>query len=275
MSAPLKIAVAGVGRMGAIHAMNACELARESHSCELGALVDADIERLHRFCDATGIEVPMFESVEELANSGAASATVVVTPTELHREHAAALIRAGHRVLLEKPLTGQNRTFNMRDYGVPVPEFAQRFGPAYKAELATFIECYRNDAPFPVTHRDGVPTDLNRHCRDRRERSEVNENACRCSDQYPIGQGSTRCGFGRVVASHARQRTRGRCRKDQFRAAPRVGSSRIQYRTQQKRQSRQLPRPSEAIHRLRLYRWLRSGRVIRQRLRLPRISPKV
>jgi predicted dehydrogenase len=44
----------------------------------------------------------------------------------------------------------------MRDYGRPLPEFADRFGPAYKAEVAAFVECCRTNAPFPATHRDGV-----------------------------------------------------------------------------------------------------------------------
>jgi predicted dehydrogenase len=44
----------------------------------------------------------------------------------------------------------------MRDYGRPLPEFIDRFGPAYKAEVATFIECCRTGQPFPTSHRDGL-----------------------------------------------------------------------------------------------------------------------
>jgi myo-inositol 2-dehydrogenase/D-chiro-inositol 1-dehydrogenase len=47
-------------------------------------------------------------------------------------------------------------TFAMREYGRALPEFIDRFGPAYKAELATFIECCRTGAPFPTTHLDGL-----------------------------------------------------------------------------------------------------------------------
>jgi predicted dehydrogenase len=46
--------------------------------------------------------------------------------------------------------------FPMRDYKRPLPEFVDRFGAAYKAELAAFIECCRSGAPFPTTHRDGL-----------------------------------------------------------------------------------------------------------------------
>jgi predicted dehydrogenase len=37
-----------------------------------------------------------------------------------------------------------------------LPEFVDRFGAAYKAELSTFIECCRSGAPFPTNHRDGL-----------------------------------------------------------------------------------------------------------------------
>lgn len=48
------------------------------------------------------------------------------------------------------------RVFEMRDYGRPLPEFIDRFGPAYKAELAAFIECCLTGVPFPTSHRDGL-----------------------------------------------------------------------------------------------------------------------
>jgi myo-inositol 2-dehydrogenase/D-chiro-inositol 1-dehydrogenase len=49
-----------------------------------------------------------------------------------------------------------SRTFTMRRYERALPEFVDRFGPAYKAEVAAFIECCRNGSPFPATHRDGL-----------------------------------------------------------------------------------------------------------------------
>ncbi len=319
--------------MGAIHALHAHELAQETGSCIVAALADANVARARSFAMQFGGNIPVFASVEELAASGVADATVVVTPTGEHSKHATTLIEAGHRVLLEKPLTGaletdrtfaawldrnhpdalmlafQRRfdaplryakqlmetgvigrvfkiysaledsfpapdgyksggilpdmsvhnvdeilwlmgrmptaaltvgsnvyshrltsceedfddallylwfgdntvaqvqvarnhvsgyrvetiifgeegqihighfdqklfevtvdaygrrdrkeplahlTFAMREYERPLPEFVDRFGPAYKAELAAFIECYRSGAPFPSTHRDGL-----------------------------------------------------------------------------------------------------------------------
>jgi myo-inositol 2-dehydrogenase / D-chiro-inositol 1-dehydrogenase len=102
----LKVAVAGLGRMGAIHALHVHELARDSQTCQLVALAEPDFERARRFLSSTGQDIPIFPSVEALAKSGICNAAVVVTPTENHREHAAALICAGYRVMLEKPLTG-------------------------------------------------------------------------------------------------------------------------------------------------------------------------
>jgi myo-inositol 2-dehydrogenase / D-chiro-inositol 1-dehydrogenase len=333
MSEILKVAVVGLGRMGVVHALHLGELAADGVPCALAALVDADRDRAGRVAAEMRLKIPVFSSVEELAAAGVCHATVVVTPTDTHRETASALISAGHRVLLEKPLTGvvesdrefaaeldrnaphsvmlafqrrfdaplacakglivsgaigrvfkiyscmedsnpapdgyksgglladmaihnvdeilwlsgqmprtalalgssiyshrlttcledfddallylwftggmvaqvqvgrnhvsgyrvetlifgeeghihvghfdqkpleivveaygrrgrreplAYRTFPMRDYGRPLPEFVDRFGPAYKAELAAFIDCCRTGSPFPASHRDGL-----------------------------------------------------------------------------------------------------------------------
>ena len=110
MSGPLKLAIAGVGRMGAIHALHAHELSEETGSCTLAALADANVQRARSFATQFGGRIPVFASVEELAAAGVADATVVVTPTTDHARHSTTLIEAGHRVLLEKPLTGALET---------------------------------------------------------------------------------------------------------------------------------------------------------------------
>ncbi len=47
-------------------------------------------------------------------------------------------------------------SFELRDYGCEVPVFIERFGPAYSAEVAHFVERCLARAPFDVTHRDGL-----------------------------------------------------------------------------------------------------------------------
>ncbi|MDP2999859.1 MAG: Gfo/Idh/MocA family oxidoreductase [Bryobacterales bacterium] len=106
MTEPLRVAVVGVGRMGMIHALHVHELAKETGSCRLAAIVDADIGRARRAAEDLGADVPVFSSIQDLLASGAAQASVIATPTDKHREHARQLIAGGQRVLLEKPLTG-------------------------------------------------------------------------------------------------------------------------------------------------------------------------
>jgi myo-inositol 2-dehydrogenase/D-chiro-inositol 1-dehydrogenase len=67
-----------------------------------------------------------------------------------------------HRVWVEaygkrgsrEPLA--RRAFDMPDYGAGVPEFVDRFGPAYLEEVRKFVKCCQSGSPFPVTHRDGI-----------------------------------------------------------------------------------------------------------------------
>ena len=109
MPEPLKLAVAGLGRIGAIHALHAAELAAETGDCRLVAAVDANEAHARSIAEELsvqqGSEVAAFTTVEALIEAGTCEATVVCTPTDLHRAHTTALAEAGQRVLLEKPLT--------------------------------------------------------------------------------------------------------------------------------------------------------------------------
>src|SRR5437762_5285253 len=98
--------MAGLGRIGEVHARNLLRISRETGACEVVALVDANSASVRRFAQENGCSATLFTSVKELAAAGVCSATFIATPTETHREHATTLIRAGQRVLLEKPLTG-------------------------------------------------------------------------------------------------------------------------------------------------------------------------
>ena len=106
MRQPVRVAIAGLGRMGIIHALHVHELAQETGQCTLAAFCDAVPGRAEQVAAELGISVPIYGSVEELGDAKVADATVIVTSTEQHRACATALIARGQRVLVEKPLTG-------------------------------------------------------------------------------------------------------------------------------------------------------------------------
>jgi len=105
MHQPIRIAVAGLGRMGSIHALHVHELAQQTGGCTLAALCSGDVAKAKRLAAEMGLEIPILGSVEELAEAGVSDATVISTATPHHRKHATALIARGQRVLLEKPMT--------------------------------------------------------------------------------------------------------------------------------------------------------------------------
>ena len=92
--------------MGPIHALHVREIEKESGNCVLSAIVDSDLGRAQRVAAELGGGIATFGSIQDLLLSKTAHATVLVTPTDSHREHAARLVAGGHRILLEKPLTG-------------------------------------------------------------------------------------------------------------------------------------------------------------------------
>jgi myo-inositol 2-dehydrogenase/D-chiro-inositol 1-dehydrogenase len=64
------------------------------------------------------------------------------------------LVEAYGRRGRAEPLAQQR--FAMRQYDGALPEFVDRFGAAYKAELAEFVACCKAKRPFPTNHRDGL-----------------------------------------------------------------------------------------------------------------------
>jgi myo-inositol 2-dehydrogenase/D-chiro-inositol 1-dehydrogenase len=71
-----------------------------------------------------------------------------------HQKPLEVIVTAYGRRGTTEPLA--QKSFSMRDYGRPVPEFIERFGLAYQAELAAFVECCQSNQPFPVSQGDGV-----------------------------------------------------------------------------------------------------------------------
>lgn len=108
MSNQLQLAVVGVGRIGAFHARHASELSAREGSCRLAALVDPrpDLPSLAaELSSIQGSEIQTFATLEAFFDDEPVDASVVASPTALHRSHAQALIDQGQRVLVEKPLT--------------------------------------------------------------------------------------------------------------------------------------------------------------------------
>jgi myo-inositol 2-dehydrogenase/D-chiro-inositol 1-dehydrogenase len=100
------VGVVGLGRMGMIHALHIHELAHESDLCRLTCVSTTDKNAADKFLSMSGASTPVFDDIEKLAKSGLCDVAVIATNTPLHREHALLMIEDGHRVFLEKPLTG-------------------------------------------------------------------------------------------------------------------------------------------------------------------------
>ena len=50
----------------------------------------------------------------------------------------------------------EKKSFPLRAYDRPLPEFVDRFGPAYKVEVKEFVRCCLSGDPFPVDQNDGL-----------------------------------------------------------------------------------------------------------------------
>jgi myo-inositol 2-dehydrogenase/D-chiro-inositol 1-dehydrogenase len=102
----VRVGVVGLGRMGMIHALHLHELEQEDELCRLTCVATTDRQAANIFHSLSGAATPVFTDIDGLAKSDLCDVVVIATNTPLHREHALKVIRAGHRVFLEKPLTG-------------------------------------------------------------------------------------------------------------------------------------------------------------------------
>jgi predicted dehydrogenase len=110
MPEPLKLAVVGLGRIGALHSQHATELAVSTGACQLAAIVDARVEHARSLAqDLASMQaspIQVYPRVEALIEADVCDAAVVCTPTDQHGPHVRALVRAEKRVMVEKSLTG-------------------------------------------------------------------------------------------------------------------------------------------------------------------------
>jgi predicted dehydrogenase len=110
MPEPLKLAVVGLGRIGALHSQHATELRISTGACQLAAIVDARVEHARSLAqDLASVQaspIQVYPRVEALIEADVCDAAVVCTPTDQHGPHVRALVRAEKRVMVEKSLTG-------------------------------------------------------------------------------------------------------------------------------------------------------------------------
>ncbi|WP_323018359.1 Gfo/Idh/MocA family oxidoreductase [Castellaniella sp.] len=97
---PLRIGIAGLGRLGRRHALN---LARHVPGAELRRACSAD-EQDRAFANET-LGIPRFDTdFEALLHDPHLDAIVLATPTALHADQVIAVLNAGKHVFVEKPL---------------------------------------------------------------------------------------------------------------------------------------------------------------------------
>jgi len=168
---PVQLAVVGMGCIGVMHADNARQAAAENPShVQFTAVVDVNTARAQAFVPP-GVKV--FSTVDELLAAGIANAAIVCTPTEMHAAHAGALIHAGYRVLLEKPMTEsleKDREFAreldahypqalmlafQRRFDAPLQYVKELIGQGAIGRVFKITSMLEDSGPAPVGYRSG------------------------------------------------------------------------------------------------------------------------
>ena len=101
MNNQIRVGVLGIGNMGASHAQKL--LAGEGGECVLGAVCDRKEARRAWAKETLGDAVPVFESAEEMMDSGTIDAVLVALPHYDHPPSAIAALKRGLHVMIEKP----------------------------------------------------------------------------------------------------------------------------------------------------------------------------
>ena len=152
MTAPLRVGIAGLGRLGQRHA---AALAFHTPHCQLvAACSPVESERTH--ARATLGVAAVYSDLDAMLQDPAVDAVVLVTPTSLHADQTIAALQAGKHVLVEKPLA-----LNVPDCERVLAEaerhpalvamvgFVRRFDPSYLAAFQA-VEAGEIGRPFLV-----------------------------------------------------------------------------------------------------------------------------
>jgi inositol 2-dehydrogenase len=105
MARKVRIGLAGLGRMGRIHANN---LASRCSDAQLVAVFDANADAAREVAD--GLEVPWAKSYDDLLADDAIDAIAVATSTGSHAELSVRAAQAGKHVFCEKPISMDRQT---------------------------------------------------------------------------------------------------------------------------------------------------------------------
>jgi len=152
MEQPLKVGIAGLGRLGKRHAE---QLAFRTRGARLVSACSPVASELEWAREQLGVAT-LHEDFDAFVRDPQLDAVVLVTPTSLHADQTIAALEAGRHVFVEKPLA-----LNVEDCErveavarrhprlVAMVGFVRRFDPSY-ARAAADIESGAIGRPFAV-----------------------------------------------------------------------------------------------------------------------------
>jgi virulence factor len=148
-TAPLRVGLAGAGRMGANHARVISSVA--SH-CELAAVYDPDQGRAAELARHWGGRtVPTFAELLERCD-----AVVLASASTVHAEQVRACLAAGRHVLVEKPVAMDAATAcELRDAAAAFPELVVQVGHIehFNPSVREVRKLLTTETPFVVSAR--------------------------------------------------------------------------------------------------------------------------
>jgi predicted dehydrogenase len=173
-AAPLRLAIAGCGRISELGYLPALRRVPELRLC---AVADPHRGRRERLARLAGVGPAPFGSVAEMVTATTPDAVIVASPPELHLEHAESAAGAGAGVLVEKPPgRGRQEAERLARLDGPVwVGFNRRFShlrtlagrvpPAGELRVSLRIS-YRRASWRPHQVRDDALADLGPHLAD-------------------------------------------------------------------------------------------------------------
>lgn len=151
-AAPLRVGIAGLGRLGRRHAEN---LAWRTRHCRLAAACSPVAGELAWAGETLGVTT-LHEDFDRFVRDPGLDAVVLVTPTALHAAQAIAALQAGKHVFVEKPLALDVAACEQVEAAaarqprlVAMVGFVRRFDPSY-AQAHTHIASGAMGRPFLV-----------------------------------------------------------------------------------------------------------------------------